>query len=217
VGDTKVGFYESGASGSATRETALPHQHAPRRAADRREAICDAVFQLLGEVGYDKMSMDAVAARARASKATIYRSWPDKPSLVAEALTHRFGENIDIPDTGTLRGDLMAMLTLACEITNSTDGEVMTGVMTAAARNPALARTLHECTYESKHASHDLVVRRAEQRGELPPGSDSELLHEILYALIITRKMTTGEPLDEEFARRVVDDVLIPVLAHRKS
>ena len=58
---------------------------------DRQAAICEAVFELLGEVGYDRMSMDAVAARARASKATIYRAWPNKPDLVMEALVHRFG------------------------------------------------------------------------------------------------------------------------------
>ncbi len=111
----------------------------------------------------------------------------------------------------------MAMMNFACVLTNSNDGEVITGVMTAAARNPALARTLHECTYESKRAAHDQVVRRAEQRGELPPGADAELLQELMYAMIITRKLITGEPLDEEFARHVVDDVLIPVLSHRKA
>ena len=64
---------------------------------DRRAAICDAVFELLGEVGYDRMTMDAVAARARASKATIYRGWPSKPELVMEAVEHRFGGAIGAP------------------------------------------------------------------------------------------------------------------------
>src|SRR5512133_3293823 len=97
--------------------TAGPAPMVPRSA--RHEAICDAVFDLLGEVGYDRMSMDAVAARARASKATIYRAWPHKPDLVIEALTHRFGGTPEAPDTGSLRGDLVALMTGACQVPSS--------------------------------------------------------------------------------------------------
>src|SRR5438309_3632378 len=95
-------------------QTNPPETRTPRRGPDRREAICDAVFELLGEVGYDRMTMDAVATRARASKATIYRTWPDKPGLVAEALINRFGPTPQAPNTGSLRGDLMALMSLAC-------------------------------------------------------------------------------------------------------
>ena len=118
---------------------------------DRHEAICDAVFDLLCEVGYDRMSMDAVAARARASKATIYRAWPNKPDLVTEALAYRFGDAPVVPDTGSLRGDLIAHMTGACQVANSPDGSVITGLLTAATRNAELARTLHQLVYEMKH------------------------------------------------------------------
>jgi AcrR family transcriptional regulator len=185
-----------------------------KRAPDRREAICAAVFQLLGEVGYDRMTMDAIATRARASKATLYRTWPDKPGLVAEALTWRFGATPDAPDTGSLRGDLMALVSFACQISNSPDGEVMTGVMTAAARNPTLARTLYECTFESKQVLHETIVRRAVDRGELPSVTCAGLLHEVMHAMIIAHKLTSAEPMDEAYAAHVVDDVLIPVLAN---
>src|ERR1700749_4914629 len=103
---------------------------APRLA--RREAIWDAVFELLSEVGYDRMSMDAVAARARASKATIYRAWPDKPDLVSEAVQHRFRGTHEIPATGSLRGDLVALTTSACRIASGPEGAVLAGLMTAA-------------------------------------------------------------------------------------
>ena len=188
-----------------------------KRSPDRREAICAAVFELLGEVGYDRMTMDAIAARARASKATLYRTWPDKPGLVAEALTWRFGATPEAPDTGSLRGDLMALVSLACRISNSPDGEVLTGVMTAAARNPTLARTLHECTFESKQVILETIVRRAAGRGQLREQADAGLLHETMYAMIIARKLTSGEPMDAAYAAHVVDDVLIPVLANRPS
>jgi AcrR family transcriptional regulator len=192
----------------------LPAARPAKRSEDRREAICAAVFQLLGEVGYDRMTMDAIATRARASKATLYRTWPDKPGLVAEALTWRFGATPEAPDTGSLRGDLMALVSLACQISNSPDGEVMTGVMTAAARNPTLARTLHECTFESKQVLHETIVRRAAERGELREAAGAGLLHEVMYAMIIARKLTSDEPMDEAYAAHVVDDVLIPVLTN---
>jgi AcrR family transcriptional regulator len=207
VTDTEIGPHVPG----------LPTARTARSAPDRREAICEAVFQLLGEVGYDRMTMDAIATRARASKATLYRTWPDKPSLVAEALTWRFGATPAAPNTGSLRGDLMALVSLACRITNSPDGEVLTGVMTAAARNPTLARTLYECTFESKQIMHETITRLAVARGELLEVGCAGLLHEVMYAMILTRKLTSDEPMDEAFAAHVVDDVLIPVLTYQSA
>ena len=178
----------------------------------RRVAICEAVFELLGEVGYDRMSMDAVAARARASKATIYRGWPTKPDLVMDAFEHRFGGSFEPQDTGTLRGDLLALLTAACEVANSPDGDVMTGLMTAATRNPELAGMIRRCVYEAKRSAYDTIVRRAVERGELPAGATAELLQEILQAMVLNRALWNEAPLDEAFATRMVDRVLLPVL-----
>ena len=187
-----------------------------RRGAQRREAICTAVFELLGEVGYDRMTMDAVAARAHARKATIYRCWPDKPELVAEALVNRFTDTPVPPDTGSLRGDLLALMTQACTVTNSADGDVITGVMTAATLNPQLASTLHQCMYESKQVIHETILTRAVARGEVDSVEATPLLHEVAHAMIIMRKMWSVDPLDEAFSKHVVDDVLIPLLTYRK-
>lgn len=180
----------------------------------RREAICDAAFELLGELGYDQMSMDAVAARARASKATIYRAWPAKPDLVMDAVVHHFGWAPEPPDTGTLRGDLVALMTTACHVAMSKDGAVLTGLASAAARNPELARTLHECVYEMKHGVYETIITRATARGELPAGADPALLHEVLHALVASRTIMADAPLDGDYVVHVVDDVLLPVLCH---
>ncbi len=182
--------------------------------ADRRTAICDAVFELLAEVGYDRMTMDAVAARARASKATIYRSWPSKPELVAEAIIHHFGETTASPDTGTLRGDLLAIVSQACVTAQSTDGDVISGLMTAAARNPDLSETMQRCMYETKHSMFQQIIDRAVARGELCCGTDAEILHEVLHSLIMSRRMMELGTLDDAYAERVVDQVLVPVLEH---
>jgi AcrR family transcriptional regulator len=182
----------------------------PRSA--RHAAIFNAVFDLLGEVGYDRMTMDAVAARARASKATIYRAWPNKPDLVMDALSYRFGDAPEMLDTGSLRGDLIALMTGACQIANGPDGAVVAGIMSAATRNAELSKTLYRCTYEMKHVVHEEITKRAIARGELPVDAKSAVLHEIMHSLVLTRKLWAVGPLDEVFVVHVVDDVLMPVL-----
>ncbi|MGI5244131.1 TetR/AcrR family transcriptional regulator [Dactylosporangium sp. CA-139066] len=179
---------------------------------DRRAAICDAVFELLGEVGYDRMTMDAVAARARASKATIYRGWPSKPELVMEAIEHRYGGAMEPPDTGSLRGDLLAQLSTVCAAASGEDGAVFTGLLTAATHNAELAEVMYRCAYETKHGMYESMLTRAAQRGEVPEGTRADLLHEVLHAMVTSRRMWQSGPLDEAFVTRLVDGVLLPIL-----
>jgi AcrR family transcriptional regulator len=182
--------------------------------ADRRTAICEAVFELLAEVGYDRMSMDAVAARARASKATIYRAWPNKPDLVIDAIKHRFGAATPPLDTGSLRGDLVAHMKRACGLACGDDGAVISGLLTAATRNPELSRNMHVHMYETKKQAYDDMIARAVARGELAEGTDAGLLHEVVHSLILARRLSELGPMDDEYAERVVDRVLLPVLRH---
>ncbi|GAA1771921.1 TetR/AcrR family transcriptional regulator [Luedemannella helvata] len=180
---------------------------------ERREAICGAVFELLGEVGYDRMSMDAVAARARASKATIYRAWENKPELVMEALTQRFGGSAEAPDTGSLRGDLASQLTAVCTVANGDDGAIVMGLLTAASRDAELARTLHQVLYDMKHSVYETILARAVERGEVPASADAGLLHELIHAMMLTRRLWgTCALLDEAYVNRVIDKILLPVL-----
>ena len=80
----------------------------PRVAGERETEILDATLQILAEVGYDLLTMDAVAARAKASKATLYRRWKSKPELVVTAVMCHHSDTAAVPDTGSLRGDLLA-------------------------------------------------------------------------------------------------------------
>jgi AcrR family transcriptional regulator len=186
-----------------------------KRGAGRRKAICNAVFGLLAEVGYDRMTMDLVADRAHASKATIYRSWHDKPQMVVEAILERFDGVPEIPDTGSLRGDLLAVLGTACTAVNSAEGDVISGLMTAAGRNPQLACALKESLVDAKKPVHQAVVERAVARGEISADTDPALLHEVLHAIVLSRKLWENEPLTDEWARHVTDDILLPVLRRR--
>ena len=198
-------------SGIVERDTADS-----RRGAGRRTAICQAVCELLAKVGYDRMTMDAIATQAKASKATIYRMWPDKPQLVAEALKCQFGTDTEVPDTGSLRGDLLALMATACEVINSDLGEMISGVLTAASHDLRLAETLNKTLFEDKAQLHSELVRRAIERGELPPEANPTIMHEVMHSMISTRKIWALGPLDDEYAQHVVDEILIPVMQYRK-
>jgi AcrR family transcriptional regulator len=160
----------------------------------RESAICGAALELLAEVGYEQMSMDAVAARARASKATIYRRWPGKRELVVHAIRCRGPQQVELPDTGSLRGDIIATLRLVQEGIGAQDVALLAGVLRAMRGAPEIAD-------------------RAVERGELGPAADPEMFHEVAPALMFFRVLVTGEPIDEDFLAHAADDVLIPLLA----
>ncbi|HEY6747405.1 MAG TPA: TetR/AcrR family transcriptional regulator [Mycobacteriales bacterium] len=178
----------------------------------REMAICVAALELLAEVGYDRMSMDAVAARAKASKATIYRRWPGKRELVEYAIRCRGPQHMEPPDTGSLRGDIVATLRFAAEGFAAEDVALLSGVLRAMRGAPEIAATLRQQVLVDKRNMGATIVRRAVERGELRPDADPYVFHEVAPALMFFRMLVTGEPIDDEFITHVADDVLIPLL-----
>jgi len=178
----------------------------------RDAAICDATLALLLEVGYDRMSMDAVAARAHASKATIYRRWPGKQELVLDAVRAR-GVGLTVAeDTGSLRGDLVATYRSAIHGSAADDADLIAGVLRAMRTAPELADCVRSQVIESKCDVSRVIVARAIGRGELPAETDPLILHEVASALWFHRVLVVGGPVDDAFIAHVVDDVLIPLL-----
>ncbi|HYQ32009.1 MAG TPA: TetR/AcrR family transcriptional regulator [Lapillicoccus sp.] len=178
----------------------------------RDAAICDATLALLLEVGYDRMSMDAVAARAHASKATIYRRWPGKQELVLDAVRAR-GVGLTVAeDTGSLRGDLMATYRSAIHGSAADDADLIAGVLRAMRTTPELADCVRSQVIESKCDVSRVIVARAIARGELPAETDPLILHEVASALWFHRVLVVGGPVDDAFIAHVVDDVLMPLL-----
>jgi AcrR family transcriptional regulator len=183
------------------------------RGSARESAICAAALELLAEVGYDQMSMDAVAARARASKATIYRRWPGKQEMVVHAIRCRGPQHVELPDTGSLRGDIIATLRMVHEGIGAQDLALLAGVLRAMREAPEIADTLRKQVIEDKREVSRTIVRRAVERGELGPAADPEMFHEVAPALMFFRVLVTGEPVDDDFLAHAADDVLIPLLA----
>jgi AcrR family transcriptional regulator len=182
------------------------------RSAAREFAICDAALALLAEVGYDRMSMDAVAARAHASKATIYRRWPGKRELVLDAVRSRVADIVEPPDTGSLSGDIVATLRVMADGIGGQDAALMAGVLRAMRSAPELADCVRTHLLDQKRYIGRLLVERAVARGELPPDADPDVWHEIAPALRFFRILVSDGPVDDAFLTHVADDVLVPLL-----
>jgi len=181
----------------------------------REAAILDAVLELLADVGYERMSVDAVAAHAHASKATIYRRWPGKADLVMEAMRRRHDSAVSTVDTGTLRGDLLESFRSAACTVSTADAALMAGVLVATRTDPRLAELLRTTLVDDKRAATEVLVARAVARGELAADADAGVAHQITASMIFFRVLVTAQPLDEAFFLHLVDDVLLPVLTRR--
>jgi AcrR family transcriptional regulator len=190
----------------------------------RDAAILQATLTVLGEVGYDRLSIEAVAAKAKASKATVYRRWPGKAALVVEAIkttSPQAGSDGEPPcywpDTGSLRGDLLAGCRNFAGRLTSSEGTLLAAVMTAQLRDPELASAMRAATCDDKRHSCRLLCERAIARGELHGTAGVDTLVEVLPAIMFNRLLLSGEPLDEAFVHHVVDDIALPLLGFRQG
>jgi AcrR family transcriptional regulator len=179
---------------------------------ERERAILDATLELLSEIGYDRMSVDQIAKRARASKATIYRRWSGKPELVVDVICRRF--DMDVPpaeDTGSLPGDLAAVFRGLCEAVERKHTLIM-GLSSALVSHQELARTLRAHMPAKDLSQVEALVERAVARGELAGPVDPGRLFAVAEALVWHRMIFSGPPFDEAFVAASVDGVLSPVV-----
>jgi AcrR family transcriptional regulator len=189
------------------------------RGEERERAILAAVVELLGETGYEAMTMDAVAARAHASKTTIYRRWQGKPELVKAAVDGYVAGRLPVSaDTGSLRGDLMAVMRAMRGHLTDEFLAMMSGLLHAMRTDPELAGVLRSHLAEDYSAALP-IIRRAAARGEVPAGAEQTLAkttHELIEAQLF-RQMALAAPFDEQFSRHVVDDLVLPVLTRNRQ
>ncbi len=178
------------------------------RSEEAHGAILDAAIQLLREVGYDALTMDAIAARAGVGKATVYRRWSTKETLAAEAI-ERIMRAIPVPDTGTTAGDLRRMMRDALDMyRDPSTGALLSGFVAAMARSELIARTIRSGFVGVRREALRQVLERGVTRGELQKGLDYELALDLLGGPLFYRFLITGGPVDERLTRGIVDAVL---------
>ncbi|WP_084965644.1 TetR/AcrR family transcriptional regulator [Thermoactinospora rubra] len=176
-------------------------------AARASEAIFQATLRLLGEHGYDGLTIEGVAREAGVNKTTIYRWWPSKPALLRDALLNSRVLGFEAPDTGSLRGDLVTLVEHVIELMTDPGVQTVVGAMAAGARQPELA-PLSQAFFADRFAREQPIFHRARERGELPGDADPMLLLDLLAGAVWCRVLLRGQPLEEDFATRAVDLVL---------
>ena len=181
----------------------------PRVEGDRELEILDATLEVLGDVGYDRLTMDAVATRAKASKATLYRRWRGKAELVVDALLV-VKHTPEVPDTGTLRGDLIASFCGLGGLTDEQSVATFASVLTAISKDEEFATAFRRDVLAPKVAASRLVFDRARERGELHPDTDVDLLAPALAGIILHRLFILGEHPTEDVIVRVIDQIILP-------
>lgn len=193
---------ESAATSPAgTEDTLSPREH----------EILSVCAELLTEIGYERLTIDAVAARARASKATIYRRWPGKPALVVEAMRLTTDAAHLAPDwTGDLRTDLYTLMKNARDRFED-KVPLLAGMIHAMQSDLELARLMRDDIVRCQ-TSVDALLARYATDGVLT-GDDPGLVRQVAPATLLTRLLITGESVDDDFLARMVDGVLMPLLA----
>lgn len=196
---------------------ASPDHPSPRRSrlrAGKDAGIVAAAADLLAEVGYDAMSMDAVAARAGVSKATIYRRWSGKAPLVLDTVRSRGLPLGDPPDTGDLRDDLRALfLDLAAQLDEQALAH-LSGVLVAMRTHPELRAAVNEQFIEAWARATRTIVERAVARGEIAarPEDAVELFARVGPSVVGWRVFLEDGTVDAALMMRVVDEILLPIL-----
>jgi AcrR family transcriptional regulator len=183
------------------------------RGASRVAAILGATLQLLGDLGYDHLTIDAVAARARSSKTTIYRRWPDKSALVCAALISASQGHPELPAGATsLREDLLALTALLTKVATSEDPRAFASLLAAAQKDPAIATAVRVTSVEPRRRNCRDVVQRAIGRGELREPQLATILYDAAIGQMMVRFLLQSDGFDLAQQIDFVDKTLIPVL-----
>jgi AcrR family transcriptional regulator len=186
-------------------------KHRPRVEGAREAEILDATVAVLAELGYDRLTMDAVATAAKASKATLYRRWSTKGELVVDAVSRAKGcpQPQDV-DTGSLRGDLLAVTCGDGGVTDEIPMSVVAGLITALQRDQDLKAAFQQRFLAPRVALIDAIFGRAIARGEVAPDADLELIGQIVPAMCVHYAYVLGAQPDAEFVGRLIDNLVLP-------
>ncbi|MFG1702465.1 TetR/AcrR family transcriptional regulator [Nonomuraea sp. M3C6] len=189
------------------------HRKLPRR---RGEALSAAIYQAtldeLAEAGYAGLTMERVAERAKASKASLYRRWPTRIELVMEAVYHALPTPESSPDMGNLRDDLVAMLRLTAKALAGPAGEAMRGLLGEALRGESPLSAMRKNSQGVARKLMEEVVRRAVERGEVDPEAVTPRRLDAGHALLRHHFLFNGPPIPDTLVVEIVDEVLVPLL-----
>jgi AcrR family transcriptional regulator len=174
---------------------------------DLDDRILQAAVQTLAEIGYARLRLDALAARAGVAKTTMLRRWPSKAAIAAAALQRLALQTTDVPEGGSLRDDLRALLANAIAAFADGPGRFVPGLMRESGHHPEIADLLLT-VIETRRSAYRRVLNRAIARHELDPEVDQEFIIDLLIGPLWTRLLITRQPVTHTLVDEVVDVVL---------
>jgi AcrR family transcriptional regulator len=192
-------------------------ERAPRtpgrpRNPDLDRAIRTAVLDVLATEGYPAVTMDNVAMVAGVSKASIYRRWQTKTDLLVSVIESASDLGLVAADTGSLRDDLVALLSSLVDVLAGPCGAASRALLTAGNAEPALATAFRFGPMARWGEAFQAAFRRAAARGEVDDTAGRSLTAEIGPSILLTRWLVTDQPIDGTLAEAIVDDVMLPLL-----
>jgi AcrR family transcriptional regulator len=191
---------------------ATDHRRSPRRRGEVLErAIYEATIAELSEVGYLNLSMERVAQRARTGNASLYRRWPTRAELVVEAIRHAAPDPVDLPDTGSVREDMLALLHRLCARQGGPAGEVMRGVIAESLGNPRVMAARARLA-EARTEQFFTILRRGAARGEIRGEAVTPLRASVAPALVMHHFLLHGAPATDRLLTGIVDEIVMPLL-----
>lgn len=190
-----------------------------RRGAELEQAILDAAWEQLIAEGYEHFTIDTVAARARTSKPVLYRRWKTRDDLLRATVRHVGAASApSIPDTGTLRGDLLALLANANSTTRNPVAALVSSMLGSYYNQtgPTPAE-LREAFLSQRGSAVEQVVNRAVERGEVDPARLTPRIIALPFDLFRNEMMMTLKPVPDHVLRQIVDDIFIPLVTTQRA
>jgi AcrR family transcriptional regulator len=188
------------------------------RSEESRHAILRSTLKLLQQQGgFPELSIEAIAADANVGKTTVYRWWPTKAALVADAFSTSAEQELQFPDTGSVRRDMSLQMRKLIRIFRSPRGKVVAALLAGGQSDPELIEAFRDRFLWPRRKQAYKTLQRGIGRGELPVGSDLDLILDSLYGPIYMRFLIRHAKLEEKFADEICGVVLphLKALAHR--
>jgi AcrR family transcriptional regulator len=218
----KGGFSQGSQCSENTAVDNIPDHHSKqaddtqtrRRGAELEAAILDAAWEQLIAEGYEHFTIDTVSARARTSKPVLYRRWKTREDLLRAAVRHRgaAADSPSIPDTGTLRGDLLALLTQANTTRNPMAALVSSMLGSYYNQTGPTPAELREAFLSQRDSAVEQAVNRAVERGEIDPARLTPRIIDLPFDLFRHEMMMTLKLVPDHVLRQIVDDIFIPLV-----
>ncbi|MBD2867247.1 TetR/AcrR family transcriptional regulator [Paenibacillus arenilitoris] len=171
---------------------------------ETQQSILSASYDLLLENGFAAVTVEKIADRAKVSKATIYKWWPNKGAVVMDGFLSATTARLPVPDSGSVYEDILIHATNLTRFLTSREGIIITEIIGEGQLDKALAEEYRARFFRPRRLEARQLIQRGVERGELKSGLDIGICTDLLYGPIFYRLLVTGEPLDDSYVRYLV-------------